>query len=219
MLTSKLVTVVNDTHLPLQEIKHKSVVLIEISNNNISSLFQIRTRTYCVLLLITVALSIVRFAIGQSYIDQCPIEPHIPISLWISGVIGIITFLLSGLLIVSPGFVGPSELRIENNEVVVQTPLLTRIFSILVALLNVILVVWLIYGTYLTYNVYNRIHRSKKIKHQFYCDETLHKYNTVLLVGSFVTTIAQCYYTAIRLQRFSTFCTLLAANTNCRVFL
>ena len=66
--------------------------------------------------------------------------------------------------------------------------------------------------------MYNRIYRSKKIKHQFYCDETLDKDNTVLLVGSFVITIAQCYYTALRLQRLSTFCILLAAKKICRVF-
>jgi hypothetical protein len=200
MQTTKTSATVNYTNVPVQEtrVAVEPVAHVYTSNEKKAAIGVMLAAGGCmtcgllVVLLFILAIPVLKLIIGHYYRDQCPIQPKIPLFLFIGGIVGIICILFPMIINVLALIQRmKAKKRGEGGK-----STLTRILSIVTVLLSAFLFIWLICGAIWTFGIYNKVSYDETNQWN-YCHKTLYRFTIILLMLAFLQVLGQCFCAGI----------------------
>lgn len=133
-------------------------------------------------------ITIITFATGSVYLNDCPLEPKIPIFLIIGGISGV---LKNVLLIVEN--VLKRHSRTLSRRFRRQKKWIVYVWRAFNLVFNLFMLAWIITGSYWIFSSYSAVHSNDFTN----CNELLYKFGFSIVISSYILLVLMCCCTCI----------------------
>ena len=133
-------------------------------------------------------ITIIIFATGSVYLNDCPLEPKIPIFLIIGGISGV---LKNVLLIVEN--VLKRHSRTLSRRFKRQKKWIIYVWRAFNLVFNLFMLAWIITGSYWIFSSYSAVHSNDFTN----CNELLYKFGFSIVISSYILLVLMCCCTCI----------------------